>query len=64
MVLVMGRSLWIAGETVMEKSYVEQRHGGYWIRGTGISLDSFVESKRDRRIGLVAFPMLEDGKWV
>src|SRR5436309_14022721 len=28
--------------TVMEKSYVEQRDGGYWITGTRISLDSIV----------------------
>jgi uncharacterized protein (DUF433 family) len=26
----------------MEKSYVEQRDGGYWITGTRISLDSLV----------------------
>lgn len=26
----------------MEKSYVEQRDGGYWIKGTRISLDSIV----------------------
>jgi len=26
----------------MERSYVEQRDGGYWIRGTRISLDSIV----------------------
>jgi uncharacterized protein (DUF433 family) len=26
----------------MEKSYVEQRHGGYWITGTRIALDSIV----------------------
>jgi len=26
----------------MEKSYVEQRDGGYWITGTRISLDSIV----------------------
>lgn len=26
----------------MEKSYVEQRDGGYWIRGNRISLDSVV----------------------
>jgi uncharacterized protein (DUF433 family) len=26
----------------MEKSYIEQRDGGYWIRGTRISLDSIV----------------------
>ena len=26
----------------MEKSYVEQREGGYWIKGTRISLDSVV----------------------
>jgi uncharacterized protein (DUF433 family) len=28
--------------TVMEKSYVEQRDGGYWITGRRISLDSIV----------------------
>src|SRR5262249_26304139 len=28
--------------TVMEKSYVEQRDGGYWITGARISLDSLV----------------------
>src|SRR5215831_9010098 len=28
--------------TIMEKSYVEQRDGGYWITGTRISLDSIV----------------------
>src|SRR5262245_34389205 len=28
--------------TVMEKSYVEQRDGGYWLTGTRISLDSLV----------------------
>ncbi len=26
----------------MEKSYVEQRDGGYWISGTRVSLDSVV----------------------
>ena len=26
----------------MERSYVEQRDGGYWIKGTRISLDSIV----------------------
>ena len=26
----------------MEKSYVEQRDGGYWVTGTRISLDSLV----------------------
>ena len=26
----------------MEKSYVEQRDGGYWLTGTRISLDSIV----------------------
>ncbi len=26
----------------MEKSYVEQRDGGYWITGTRISLDSII----------------------
>ena len=26
----------------MEKSYVEQRDGGYWITGTRVSLDSIV----------------------
>ena len=26
----------------MENSYVEQREGGYWIKGTRISLDSVV----------------------
>jgi uncharacterized protein (DUF433 family) len=26
----------------MEKSYVEQRDGGYWMTGTRISLDSLV----------------------
>ena len=26
----------------MEKSYVEQRDGGYWITGTRLSLDSIV----------------------
>ena len=28
----------------MEKTYVEQREGGYWIRDTRISLDSIVEA--------------------
>ena len=28
----------------MEKSYVEQRDGGYWITGTRISLDSLVDA--------------------
>src|SRR5262245_15531506 len=28
--------------TIMERSYVEQRDGGYWVRGTRISLDSIV----------------------
>ena len=27
---------------MMEKSYVEQRDGGYWVTGTRISLDSIV----------------------
>jgi uncharacterized protein (DUF433 family) len=26
----------------MEKSYVEQRDGGYWITGTRIALDAIV----------------------
>ena len=26
----------------MEKSYVEQREGGYWVAGTRVSLDSVV----------------------
>ena len=26
----------------MERSYVAQRDGGYWIKGTRISLDSIV----------------------
>jgi len=26
----------------MEKNYVEQRGGGYWVKGTRISLDSIV----------------------
>jgi uncharacterized protein (DUF433 family) len=26
----------------MEKSYIEQRNGGYWITGTRIALDSIV----------------------
>jgi uncharacterized protein (DUF433 family) len=26
----------------MEKGYIEQRDGGYWIKGTRISLDSIV----------------------
>jgi uncharacterized protein (DUF433 family) len=26
----------------MDKSYVEQRDGGYWVKGTRISLDSIV----------------------
>lgn len=26
----------------MKKTYVEQREGGYWVRGTRISLDSIV----------------------
>jgi len=26
----------------MEKNYIEQRDGGYWIQGTRISLDSIV----------------------
>ena len=26
----------------MEKSYIEQREGGYWIKGTRVSLDSIV----------------------
>jgi uncharacterized protein (DUF433 family) len=28
----------------MEKRYVEQRDGGYWIQGTRISLDSIVHA--------------------
>jgi uncharacterized protein (DUF433 family) len=28
----------------MEKDYVEQRDGGYWIKGTRISLDSIVHA--------------------
>jgi uncharacterized protein (DUF433 family) len=28
----------------MEKAYVEQRDGGYWIAGTRVSLDSLVEA--------------------
>jgi uncharacterized protein (DUF433 family) len=28
----------------MERTYVEQREGGYWIRDTRISLDSIVEA--------------------
>ncbi len=26
----------------MDKAYVEKRDGGYWIKGTRISLDSIV----------------------
>ena len=26
----------------MEKAYIEQRDGGYWVKGTRISLDSIV----------------------
>ena len=32
----------VASGKLMEKSYVEQREGGYWIQGTRISLDSVV----------------------
>ena len=28
----------------MQTSYVEQREGGYWLRGTRVSLDSIVEA--------------------
>ena len=28
----------------MDKVYVEQRDGGYWITGTRVSLDSLVEA--------------------
>lgn len=31
----------------MEKTYVEQRDGGYWIAGTRVSLDSIVYAFRD-----------------
>jgi uncharacterized protein (DUF433 family) len=31
-----------AKETVMEKTYVEWRDGGYWIRDSRVSLDSVV----------------------
>jgi len=31
----------------MEKTYVEQHDGGYWIAGTRISLDSVVYAFRD-----------------
>jgi len=30
----------------MEKSYVEQREGGYWVAGTRVSLDSIVYAFR------------------
>src|SRR5438552_5468659 len=30
--------------STMERTYVEQREGGYWIRDTRISLDSIVEA--------------------
>src|SRR2546423_9019261 len=47
--------------TVMEKSYVEQRDGGYWITGTRISLDSIVSAfKRGAAPESIqrAFPLL------
>jgi uncharacterized protein (DUF433 family) len=45
----------------MEKSYVEQRAGGYWITGTRISLDSIVYAfKRSAAPESIqrAFPLL------
>ena len=45
----------------MEKSYVEQRVGGYWITGTRISLDSMVHAfKRGAAPESIqrAFPLL------
>jgi len=45
----------------MEKSYVEQRDGGYWITGTRISLDSIVHAfKRGAAPESIqrAFPLL------
>src|SRR2546427_4072140 len=47
--------------TVMEKSYVEQRDGGYWVTGTRISLDSIVSAfKRGAAPESIqrAFPLL------
>jgi uncharacterized protein (DUF433 family) len=31
----------------MENAYIEQHHGGYWINGTRISLDSIVDEFND-----------------
>ena len=45
----------------MEKSYVEQRDGGYWLQGTRISLDSIVHAlKRGAAPESIqrAFPLL------
>jgi uncharacterized protein (DUF433 family) len=49
----------------MEKSYVEQRDGGYWVKGTRISLDSVVYAfKRGMAQGMApesikrSFPLL------
>jgi uncharacterized protein (DUF433 family) len=45
----------------MDKSYVEQRDGGYWMTGTRISLDSLVYAfKRGAAPASIqrAFPLL------
>jgi uncharacterized protein (DUF433 family) len=34
-------------EDTMEKSYVEQHDGGYWVTGTRVSLDSLVYAFRE-----------------
>jgi uncharacterized protein (DUF433 family) len=46
----------------MEKSYVEQREGGYWIAGTRVSLDSivlaFLQGLSPETIASECFPTL------
>lgn len=45
----------------MNESYVEQRDGGYWIRGTRVSLDSIVCAFLDGRTAesiAQSFPVL------
>jgi uncharacterized protein (DUF433 family) len=36
-----------SGETVMSAEYVERRNGGYYVKGTRVSLDSIVYSFKD-----------------
>lgn len=50
------------GPRPMSESYVEQRDGGYWVRGSRVSLDSivyrFLEGLSPESIATDCFPVL------